>query len=253
MASWSTKRKTGYFLIFIGAVALFIGVPAFFAFYKAPTCSDGVKNGTERGVDCGGACAKLCPVDFAAPRVLWAYSVKVVPGVYNALAYVQNPNAGVEAFGLPYRVKLYDSQGILVAERSGKAFVPAGQRFAVFEAGIDTGKRAPSRTTFEFTGEPNWRQGAALTKIRALDTSLDVSGQPKAEVKVKNDAADRSFSGVSAFLILYDKDDNRISFSKTVIDSIGPGESETLYYTWPEQFSAPVVRTENVFVLNPTR
>lgn len=253
MASWSTKRKSSYLFVFVAAIVVLIGLPAFFVFYKSPTCSDGVKNGTERGVDCGGVCAKLCPADFAAPRVLWAYSVKVVPGIYNALAYIQNPNASVEALNLPYLIKLYDSEGILITQKTGKAFVPAGQKFAVFVGGIDTGKRFPSRTTFEFIGEPNWRQGALLTQIRTLESSLDVQGQPKAEVRIKNDAVDQGFSNVSAFIILYDKNDNRISFSKTVIDSIGPSESQTLYFTWPEPFASPVVRTEVLFVLNPTR
>ena len=255
MASWSTKRKFGYFFIFMAAIVVLVGLPAFFVFYKAPTCSDGVKNGTERGVDCGGSCARLCPADFAAPKVLWAYSVRVVPGIYNALAYVQNPNPSVEARDLSYILKLYDAEGILVTQRVGKAFVPAGQRFAVFVAGIDVGKRTPVRATFEFAGEPNWRQGSPLTKLRVLDTSLDQGqgGKPSARVRVRNDAPDRSYANVDATVILYDKNDNRVAFSKTVIPSIGPNETQTLYYTWPEPFGAGIVRTEVLFAANPSR
>ncbi|HEU5114911.1 MAG TPA: hypothetical protein VFT82_04055, partial [Candidatus Paceibacterota bacterium] len=125
MASWSTRRRWSYLLIFAALVVLFFGVPFFFLFYKAPTCFDGKQNGNETGIDCGGSCARLCPADFAAPRVLWSYSVQVVPGVFNSLAYVQNPNPSVEADNVPYLFRLYDSQGLLIAERTGKAFVPA--------------------------------------------------------------------------------------------------------------------------------
>lgn len=253
MASWSTKRKYAYFFIFLAALVLLVGLPAFFLFYKAPTCADGVQNGTERGIDCGGACARLCPADFAMPRVLWSYSVQVVPGIYNTLAYVQNPNAGVEALNMPYLIKLYDAEGILVTQRTGRAFIPAGQKFAIFAGGIDVGKRTPARTTFEFTGEANWRTGAMLTKLRVLDTALDQAIQPKAEVRVKNDAVDQSFSNITVFIILYDKDNNRITFSKTLIDSIGPNEIQTLYFTWPRVFTADVLRTEVLFVANPSR
>src|SRR5207244_2048721 len=135
----------------------------------------------------------------------------------------------------------------------GTTFVPAGQKFAVFQAGIDVGKRTPARTTFEFTSEPNWRAGAMLTKLRVLDTSLTQGDKPDAQVRVKNDAVDQSFSNVSAFIILYDKDNNRVSFSRTSIDSIGPTETQTLYFTWPKAFSTDVVRTEVLFSLNPSR
>lgn len=248
MATWSTQRKYLYFFGFIFAITIVFGLPSLLLFYKAPTCFDGIQNGTERGIDCGGSCARLCPADFAAPRVLWSYSIQVVPGIYNALAYIQNPNNSVQVSSLPYQFKLYDDKGILVAERDGQAFVPAGQKFAVFEASIDTGKRIPARTTFEFVGSPDWTPGTILTKIRVLNTNLDQGKSPSAQVNIENSSVDQTFSNIYAFIILYDKDDNRVSFSKTLIDSMPPGQKGTIYYTWPEPLPTNVVRTEVLFV-----
>jgi hypothetical protein len=253
MASWSTRRKYGYFFGFIFVGAIVFGLPSYFLFYKAPSCFDGLQNGSERGVDCGGACARLCPADYAPARVLWSHSVKIVPGIYNSLAYAQNPNNGVEAKSVSYLFKLYDDQGILVAERAGYAFIPAGQKFPIFEGAIMTGNRVPARTTFEFTALPNWTPGTALTKLRVLDTTLDQSAKPSAQVTIQNDAVNQSFSNVTAFIVLYDKDDNRVSFSKTLIDSIAAGDKATLFYTWPETFSVNVVRTEVLFVGRPAK
>ena len=251
MASWSTKRKYGYFLTLIILVALFVGVPLFFVFYKAPTCNDGKKNGQERGVDCGGACKRLCPADFSPNKILWSYSMKIVPGVYNALAYVQNPNQSVEIKSIKYTIRLYDSEGILITQKDGSTFVPAGQKFVVFEGGLRTGERVPVKTTFEFTEEPAWRPGTVLTALQTLNVNLDQNGAPKADIKVKNDAVDQSFSNIDVYVVLYDKDDNRVSFSKTVIEEIGPTEDKTLYFTWPEAFIRPVVRTEVIFMERP--
>lgn len=252
MASWSTKRKTGFFLGFAVFFALAVGLPAFFAFYEAPTCSDGRQNGSERGVDCGGSCARLCPADFALPKVLWSYSARVVPGIYNALAYIENPNPTVEAGSVSYAFKLYDGEGILVAERKGRGFIPAGQRFAIFEGTIETGERVPARTTFEFTGEPAWRPGAPTTKLRALSVELsDVDSAPKAEARVRNESVDKAFRNIDAFIVLYDEEDNRAAFSKTVVDSLLPGETAALYFTWPEKFDKTIVRKEMMFVANP--
>lgn len=248
MASWSTRRKYGYFIIFIAALVVLVVVPGFFAFYRAPTCSDGKQNGAETGIDCGGSCSRLCPADFSAPKVFWSYSVKAVPGIYNSLAYVQNPNPVVEARSMNYLFKLFDEQGILVAERAGRTFVPAGQKFAVFEGGIATGKRIPARTTFEFTSVPEWTPGPAFTKLRVVAVDLRETSSPRADVEVKNDSATESYSGVGAFIVLYDQNNNRVSFSKTVIDSIGPLQTATLSFTWPEAFLSKVVRTELLFV-----
>ncbi len=253
MASWSAKRKYGYFFALVALVVLVVGLPVFFLFYKAPTCTDGKMNGSERGVDCGGKCARLCPADFSPVKVMWSYSSQVVPGIYNALAYAQNPNQNVEIAALGYTFKLYDSEGILVAEKNGTSFVPAGQKFVVFQGGIQTGTRVPAKTTFEFTGEPAWRPGVTLTKIRTLNVGLEQGDRPSAEVRIKNDAVDQSFSNINAFVVLYDKDDNRVAFSKTVIEKIGVSETQSLYFTWPEAFVRPVVRTEVIFMAQPRK
>ena len=253
MATWSTERKYAYFFAFIVVLVILVGIPVFLLFYKAPTCFDNVQNGNERGIDCGGSCSRLCPADFSAPRILWSYSTRVLPGVYNSLAYIQNPNNSVQAASLSYEFKIYDDQGILIARRNGTTFVPAGQKFAVFEPSIETGNRIPARTTFEFTGTPNWVPGTILSKIHVLDTTLNQGDKPSAEVKVENASVDESFSNISAFIILYDKDDNRVSFSKTVIDSLAPTEKTSIYYTWPESFAANIVRTEVIFMKSSVR
>lgn len=248
MASWSTRRKYGYLFGLIFIIVVIIGVPAFFVLYKAPTCFDNKQNGGESGLDCGGKCSRLCPADFMEPRVLWAHSIRVVPGVYNALAYIQNPNQGVEVSKVQYMFKLYDEKGVLISERRGSAFIPAGQKFAVFDGGIRTGERIPVKTIFEFTGEFPWKLGKQFTNLQSLNVELDQGFSPRAEVNIKNNTVDQSFSNINAFIVLYDKDDNRITFSKTSIERINPQETQTLYFTWPESFPRPVVRTEVLFV-----
>ncbi len=172
---------------------VFVAIPLYFTFHKTPTCFDNTQNGKETGIDCGGACARLCPADFATPRVLWSYSMQVVPGVYNAMAYVQNPNPNVETKRLPYTFKLYDSEGILVSQKTGSTFVPAGSRFPVFEGGIQTGSRISTRTTFEFGQNPDWVPGKAITEISILDTTVNENNKPTAEAKIRNISTDKGF------------------------------------------------------------
>jgi len=248
MASWSTKRKYTYFFVFIVFVVLAVGLPVFFLTYESPTCSDGKQNGSERGIDCGGSCTRLCPAEFLSPRVLWSYSMNVATGIYNALAYVENPNQSVKAKSLGYSFKLFDERGLLVSERKGKAFIPAGQKFAIFEGGIKTGERIPVKTTFEFNEGVEWERSVQLSGLRTLTIDLEQGTEPKAEAKVKNESVDRVFSSVDAFIVIYDEKDNRLAFSKTIIETLNPGEITTLYFTWPEAFSGKALRSEVIFV-----
>jgi hypothetical protein len=246
--SWSGKRKLSYFTLFIAAIVVVIGIPVFFSGYEPATCSDSKQNQGERGIDCGGPCAQLCQVDFSALRIFWTYSSRVVPGVYNVIGYGENPNQSVGAEGVPYTFKLYDSQGILVAERKGKGSIPPGSKFALFEGGIQTGQREPARATLELSSSPLWVLSRAYTSLRtlAIDVSPDGSGT-RAEARIKNEYVNTTISGIDAFIILYDIDGNRVAFSKTRIDSIAPGEIQTLYFTWPIAISGNVVKTELLF------
>ncbi len=83
MNDWSRMRKRLVLIILIVAIVVLIGVPLYFLFYKAPTCSDGLMNGDETGVDCGGSCQRLCTAESLPivingdPRVL-----TVAPNVF---------------------------------------------------------------------------------------------------------------------------------------------------------------------------
>ncbi|MBU6431623.1 hypothetical protein KGQ29_04640, partial [Patescibacteria group bacterium] len=77
MSSWSQKRKSIYFLIFAAFLFSFIILPAYFIFYKAPTCFDGKQNGDEKGVDCGGSCVNLCRSQYLEPNIIWSRVIEV--------------------------------------------------------------------------------------------------------------------------------------------------------------------------------
>src|SRR5574343_394328 len=106
MVSWSSRRKIIFLSILGGFVALLVAVPAFFLWHETPTCFDSKQNGDEAGVDCGGSCRLLCSFDAISPNVLWTRSFRVAPGVYSAVAYVENHNITSSAVAVPYVFKL---------------------------------------------------------------------------------------------------------------------------------------------------
>ena len=248
--SWSARRKIIVFLIVLIALGIVVGLPAFFAFYKAPTCFDGVQNQGEEGIDCGGPCSKLCQVGFAPPVELWATSSQVVSGVYNLLAYAANPNTGVYAPNISYDFKLYDSSGILISERAGSTDIPGETNFAVFEPSVTTGNRVPYRTFFEFTSAPLWTVSPAASGLSVTASDfVTASTSSRVDASVLNSSLN-SESSVYVTAILYGTDGNAIAFSKTVIPNIAALGTASVSFTWPFPITTTIAKKEFLFDTN---
>lgn len=249
MSLWAVQRKATYTLVFLAVLVVLIGVPAFIFFYEGPTCFDGKQNQRESGVDCGGPCAKLCVADFKTPIYTWERFSEVVPDIYNLAAYVENPNLTVGANDVPYVFKLYDYFGTLISERKGITSIPVGKKFAVFEPSIETKPFTPSKVTFEFTDNPNWKYAEYETEMEISNIKWNEDlGFAKVEATLSNKSRDPIF-GVDATAIVYDVSGNAIMFSKTIIEEIGPNSTKNLIFTWPSSFLNTVSRVEII----PTR
>ncbi len=247
--SWSARRR---FLI-LAIVIVVIGGLAFWHYspviFQAPTCSDGVKNGDELGVDCGGSmCSNLCQSEVSAPVVLWSRSFIVAGNVYNAAAYIENKNdAAVQSY--PYEFRLYDAKGILIARRDGTTVVPPLGRYAIIETGIDAGTGVVTRTTFEFTSAPvTWyhvptpvENTRLVTSKMAFDTSAPV---PRLSATLTNPSTTIALEDTMVAAVLYDANDNAVNVSRTIVSHLNQRASVPVVFTWPTALTAPVVRYE---------
>ncbi len=248
MVSWSTRRQVFYIGAAICVFLFTLALPTFFVTYKAPSCSDGVKNQGELGIDCGGPCSVLCKATALDLIVHWQRAFKVKDGVYNALAYVENPNLDSGIDSISYLFKLYDKDNLLIYERRGKTFVPAKKIFGIFESNIITGTRVPARTFFEFSQTPVWRkeynrEAALAVTNRLLSSEGDL---PRLTASLENHDIDALYN-IEVVAIVYDEDDNAIAASRTIVDSVGKGASQPLVFTWPEAFAVPATRVELLY------
>jgi len=243
--SWSGKRKFIYIGTIVAIFLLVVVLPAVLSFYKAPTCFDGKQNQTEQGIDCGGPCTLLCPSQYGPLIVKWSKFAKVVDGVYNVVAYIENPNLNAGADNLNYSFKLYDKAGVLLRERFGSTFAPANKIMAVFEAELSTGNQIPSRVEFSFTNQAVWvkqvskESGLAISQSEV--TKADTS--PRLSATITNNTVS-IIKNIEAVAIVYNNADNTIAFSRTKLDSIDGKGSQVANFNWPKPFSENYVRTE---------
>src|SRR3989338_6723457 len=191
--TWAVKRQFFY----VGFLLLFFLIFGFLITYsrfnQSPTCADGKQNGSETGVDCGGSCQLACLAQVDPITILWSRSFKVIPGRYNALAYVENHNKSAAIQSIKYKFRFADKDNIYIGKREGSAFIPPAGRFAIFEPGIDVGNSIHVYTTFEFVGMPKWLQ-VSEQKIQQLqvvvsDINLvDEASSPKLSATIKNNS-----------------------------------------------------------------
>lgn len=248
LMTWALKRQIFYITILI----LFFFVFGFLIIYpklnKTPSCTDGKQNGTELGIDCGGSCLNACIAQVEDMSVLWARAFRVIPGRYNAVAYVVNHNKTEALQKINYRFRFADAKNIYIGKREGSTFVPPGGNFAIFEPAIDIGNSIPVYTTFEFTSPPNWLQ-VAPEKINQLKIFIsnielvDETTRPKLSANLKNNSLFK-IPNVGVVTILYDAKGNAISTSRTYLNELAPLQSADVNFTWPEPVLGTVVQKE---------
>lgn len=252
--TWAFKRQLFYLsilAILFGAIGFWIGYPYF---NQPPTCNDRKQNGNETGVDCGGSCALACLTDVDKISVFWSKSFRVVPGRYNAVAYLENKNENTVVNKIKYRFRFADANNIYIGKREGEAYIPPAGKFAIFEPAVDMGNSVPVYTTFEFTEVPVWvrvpKEQVDQIKVFTSDVLIeDEDTRPKLSAKVKNDSL-FTLPDVNVVAILYDENGNAITSSSTYIETLHGGETLPINFTWQEPFSSKVVTREIIPLYN---
>lgn len=240
--SWAAKKQLTYLLF---ALAVIVGL-IFTVWLKitAPRCTDGKQNQDEKGVDCGGSCAKECLGEIKDLSVLWSKPLQVAGNDYDAVALVENRNLSLSAKSVKYQFKFYDDRNILIASRQGEIFVNPGQKFAIFENNIDVGSRKPAKVFLEFQKNINWEiykgenLGLVVTRKEYQDNPM-----PSLSATLENKTL-ADIKGFYAVAIIYADDGNAVAASATKIGEIKGGASADIFFTWPEKFGEKYSRDE---------
>lgn len=236
---WSTTRQL---LFAIGVVAIIAAISAglyFFFVYTPPSCSDGIHNQNEEGVDCGGVCLALC----TQPNIsaLWARSVRVAPGVYHAVALVKNPNTSAQGI-IPYKVSLFDEENILIATREGALALLPGDVAPLFEANVITGERIPARTFVDMGIGTFERAERETSPVRVFSFNMDAAAS-RVTALIENQSV-FPVDDITITALLFSSTELLINASQTRIEKLGAKERREIIFTWQEPFSETPVRVD---------
>ena len=252
--TWAFKRQIFDVVVLIVFFVVFGSFIIYPSIKKAPTCFDHTQNGTEAGIDCGGSCIKACLFQQDPISLLWSRVFKVVPGRYNAVAYLENHNKNSAIDKINYRFRFADKDNIYIGKREGQTFVPPSGRFAVFEPAIDIGNSIPVYVNFEFTEIPTWIKVPAekINQLKILVSNINLQDEytsPRLSATLKNSSL-FTIPEINVVAILYDTYGNAVSASRTYLDQLSGEESATVNFTWPYPIPGIVIAKEIIPMYN---
>ena len=71
----------------------------------------------------------------------------------------------------------------------------------------------------------------------------DASGIPRVTAEIRNSSL-FILPSIEVSVLLYDKDENVFAVSKTIVDSLAPGEQAPVFFSWPNGISGTPFRVE---------
>ncbi|MEK7637873.1 MAG: FxLYD domain-containing protein [Patescibacteria group bacterium] len=240
----------GVYLAIIFGLSWFV----YRAFVPAPTCTDGIQNGKEDGVDCGAlACGILCPVAVKPLENSEPVIIKTGPSSYDVLAHLENPNATYGASRVDYVLTVTDAQGNEIASRRGSTYVnPAQPRYLLFPLqGLTI---VPAKAALVFS--PTNVTWAALSIDAAGDVQFAVrndrftatSASAQFEATIGN-VSKFNFDAVDVTVLVYDSNGKIVGANATVQHTVVSGEQRAFLVQWP--FPVPgAVRAQAIVTTN---
>ncbi len=236
-SAWAVKQRSK--LIFamgsVGFVALFIYITV--GMYAPPTCHDGKMNQDEVGVDCGGPCDLMCGFQIKPLKTLWTRSFEISKGgLWNAVAYVENPNSEAYVPKAKYRFTLYDKNDKLIFEKEGETFITRDPVIPVFIGRMNIANKKPYRTRFEWLGSFDWYRVGDVhnVKIEEQEFNGDLNRPTITATLINKEPY--PLKDIDVVAIVYDENENAVGVSKTYVDFLPPRGKRFLTFSWVSRF-----------------
>ena len=237
--TWAGERRLFAFLIIGAILAALLALVFIAVFYQEPTCSDGIMNQDEEGVDCGGSCRYLCTMSVEPPTVLFTQALDNGEGRTDVIALVENKNHGIAAEDVPYMITIYGYDQSLVHTASGTFDLPPGETVPVFLPGIASGFAAVGTAFLTVDAdEVKWYALPQDPRIvpRVSNTALGGTVEnPRVTAVVANPDV-RPMVKMRVIAVVRDASGNAIAASQTILASIPPQGEATAIFTWNSAF-----------------
>ena len=214
-------------------------------------CTNGVKDGDETGVDCGGTCSLMCSQEVNPITSNWTRALRTSSSTYDLVSLIANKNINNSPLGLNYKFIVFNKSGSIIFQKDGQTFVPVNSDFPVIiqNVHLDT---PPANVVISFTNEKHYKtlESPINPTIKIINTSFENSFIPKVYVKIQNTKY-TTVKNIYVRVILYDANQNAIGVGETFVDSMKGEEQKDIVFTWNYPFTENSPQIKVYPVLNP--
>jgi len=242
----NTERKKYIIISIYATFFILISIGLYFVFKSEETCTDGVQNQNERGIDCEGVCQKECNAIIAKDLTIGKIGVVFsgISGKYDFYAKVANPNAVFGDKNFTYEINLKDEIGNVIATKNGSSFILPGEEKYVVETNIDA-PSVPFSQEFKILSS-DWirfedyyeRPNIQIINKNYSEISDGISFA-NAQGLLKN-RSPFDFESIKIQIVLKDSVDNVIALNSTEMKTIKAGEDRDFKISWPSSFPGTV-------------
>ncbi len=203
---------------------------------KTPTCSDGIQNQNETGIDCGGPCTKceiteLSPLTHIGTVRTFSVNEKTI-----ALAEVSNSNQFYSSDKFAYSFVVYDVRNREIERVSGTDALFALEKKYIFEPRITTRARDIGKIEFVIS-DVSWKKAYEALRPDVVVSSAIETKKSEQGIRVSGSIKNQSSvlaSEVKIIAILYDKYEIEVFPAQTVISQLGGLEEKPFVISFPQ-------------------
>ncbi len=213
------------------------------------TCTDGIQNQDEQGIDCGGVCSLQCvravqtdPLEIKEVAVLYSSKdyADVLVSIHN-----QNDEAGASSFH--YRMELKDDMGNVVATREGDNFILPQETKYILEINVP----APQAKTADISfSEYQWQRFSGYQErpmITLSNKSYEAISSGVGFGRVFGTIRNESpfdFQSIRVKVVLRDASGRPIGVNMTEMRTVTSGHIRDFILLWPTAFPGVVDHVE---------
>lgn len=212
-----------------------------------PSCTDGIMNGEEEGVDCGvAACNKECAPELGPPKVISTKLIKAGERDYDFVAEILNPHKDFGAPEVNYELTLFNQGGEKLIRREGIFYLlPEQTKFVIL----------PFLTTENNVGNIDLKiKSAKWQKLESLEgmnlivrrekyNIFDGGSSSALEAVIFNDS-DFDFEVVNIDVVLRNAKNDIVAVNRSEIRTFKARTERSFSAQWPFPITGQVIKKE---------
>lgn len=221
----------------------------YFLFRTEATCTDGIRNQDEQGIDCGGVCSLQCARTVRTDDLEIRESALLFAGPdrFDALLAIHNPNDEAGASSFRYKMEFRDATGATVVAREGESFILPQETKYLLEINVTAPKATSvviSFSDYRWQRFSGYQEKPTITVSRkSYDPIFSGVGFGKAFGVVKNESR-FDFRSIVVKVILRDAGGKPVAVNTTEMRTMASGEVRDFTLIWPTAFPGTVDHVE---------